>query len=238
MASVAKHPSSSYWYACYTARDGRQLKRSTKTTDRRQALKMALTLEAAEDKAREGVPTTTQLQKILSDVSEDVTGAKLSTPSIETYLADWLQGAVVRLAPPTRWMYESIVRRFLAHLGGVAKRPVTALAPTDVEGFLNARLKEGVAPKTVLLDLRTLNAAFKRAEVYGVILKKPVAAVRPPKVESSKREGFSPEEIEKRVAAAPTSLDRQTLILLEYFVGAGWGIGPGCDGRTSGRSRG
>ncbi len=206
MASVAKHPNSPYWYACYTARDGRQLKRSTKTADRKQALKMAMTLEAAEDKARAGVLTTTQLQKILSDVSEDVTGARLSTPTIEAYLGEWLQGIGVRLKPNTRWMYENTVRRFLAHLGGVAKRPVSTLAPTDVEGFLTARFKEGLAPKTVPLDLRALNAAFKRAEAYGVILKNPVAAVRAPKVESSEREVFTLEEIETLLAAAPTAV--------------------------------
>ncbi len=219
MASVAKHPKSPYWYACYTARDGRQLKRSTKSTERRQALKLALALEAAEDKAREGVLTTTQLQKILSDVSEEVTGAKLTPPTIEAYLREWLAGIRVRLKAHSAWIYENTVNRFVAHLGEVARRPVTSLASSDVEGFITARLKEGLAPRTVQVDLQTLNTAFKRAESYGVILKNPVAAVRPPKAESSQREVFTLEEIEKLLEAAP-NLDWQTLILLGYFVGA------------------
>jgi len=45
MASVVRRAKSRFWTACYTARDGRQLKKSTKTTDRRAAVQIALDLE-------------------------------------------------------------------------------------------------------------------------------------------------------------------------------------------------
>jgi integrase len=76
-----------------------------------------------------------------------------------------------------------------------------------------------VAPKTVIVDQKTLNTAFRRAEAYGTILKDPVAAVRPPKNECSEREVFTHEEVQEMLNTAP-SLDWQTLILLGYFVGA------------------
>ena len=41
--------------------------------------------------------------------------------------------------------------------------------------------KAGVAPKTAIVDLKTINVAFRRAENYGTILKNPVAAVRVPR---------------------------------------------------------
>ena len=41
MASITKREKSKYWIACFTNRDGRQLKRSTKTTDRNQAMQIA-----------------------------------------------------------------------------------------------------------------------------------------------------------------------------------------------------
>src|SRR5271165_5139585 len=99
MASIAKRSNSPYWTACFTCRDGRQLKRSTKSTDKRQAMSIALELEAVEDRARAGALTTTQLRKVLNDVSEKITGDSLIVPSVEDYLADWLKAIGVRNSP-------------------------------------------------------------------------------------------------------------------------------------------
>jgi hypothetical protein len=62
MASVVRRKNSRLLTACFTNRDGRQLKRSTKTTDQRQALEIGLELERVERQARPGVLTTTQLK--------------------------------------------------------------------------------------------------------------------------------------------------------------------------------
>ena len=219
MASLTKHPKSRFWTACYTDHDGRQRKRSTKTTDRKKAIQIAVELERVEQEARRGTVTAIQLRKILSDVSEKVTGDNLEIPSVERYLSAWLQGVALRNSPSTMERYENTVKHFLSSLGAGANRPMTTVTPRHVEEFLNSRLKSGLAPKTAIVDLKTLNTAFRRAEAYGTILKNPVAAVRPPKSECSEREVFTHEEVQKLLNAAP-SLDWQTLILLGYFVGA------------------
>jgi integrase len=111
------------------------------------------------------------------------------------------------------------VELFLASRGDKAQKPITAVTPKDAEDFLNSRLKAKVAPKTAIVDLKTLNIAFRRAENYGIILKNPVVAVRPPKEVCSERDVFTQDDIQKLLAAAP-SLEWQTLILLGYFMGA------------------
>ena len=219
MASVAKRTKSRFWTACFTDREGRQLKRSTKSTDRSQALEIALELERVERQARQGVLTTTQLKKVLNDVSEKVTGDTLIAPTVEAYLNDWLVGVTARNSVATLERYKNTVKIFLASLGGKSKKPVTSVTANDIEGFLNARLNSGAAPKTAIVDLKTLNTAFRRAEAYGTILKNPVAAVRPPKEECSEREVFTQEEVQRLLNATPT-VEWQTLILLGYFVGA------------------
>jgi site-specific recombinase XerD len=163
--------------------------------------------------------TTTQLRKVLNDVSEKVTGDTMIAPSVEDYLNEWLAGVVTRNNPATHERYANTVRLFLLDLTGNAKQPVTAVTSKDVDHFLTSRLKSGAAPKTAIVDLKTLNTAFRRAEAYGTILKNPVAAVRPPKEECSERDIFTYEEVQKILGAAP-SLEWQTLILLGYFVGA------------------
>jgi hypothetical protein len=48
MASIVKRSKSKYYTACFTNREGRQLKRSTKTTDKNQAMQIAIELERVE----------------------------------------------------------------------------------------------------------------------------------------------------------------------------------------------
>lgn len=219
MASITKHPKSRFWSACFTNRDGRQLKRSTKSTDRNQALEIAVELERVERQAKQGTLTTTQLRKVLNDVSEKVTGDSLAVPTSEKYLNDWLETVEARNTSATRERYGNTVKIFLQSLKDKAQKPVNSVTPKDVDAFLTGRLKSGAAPKTAIVDLKTLNTAFRRALNYGIILHNPVAAVRPPREESSEREVFTDEEVQKILNATP-SLEWQTLILLGYFVGA------------------
>ena len=219
MASIVRRKKSRFWTACYTNREGRQLKRSTKTTDKRQAMQIALELERVERQANAGAMTTIQLRKVLSDVSEKINGETLMAPSVEDYLDDWLKGVTARNRAATIERYGKTVRLFLSGLGEKAKKPVTALTPHDIEMFLNRRLDAGFAPQTAIIDLKTLNSAFRRAENYGVILKNPVVAVRPPKCIRSQREVFKHEEVQELLNAVP-ALEWQTLILLGYFTGA------------------
>jgi site-specific recombinase XerD len=116
---------------------------------------------------------------------------------------------VARNSGATHERYGNTVRLFLANSNGKAKRPVSSVVPKDVEDFLTWRLDSGATPKTAIVDLKTLNTAFRRAEAYGTILKNPVAAVRPPKEDSSERDVFTHEEIQKLIAVAP-SLDWET----------------------------
>src|ERR1700682_5357743 len=117
MASLAKHPKSQFWTACYTDRNGKQIKRSSKTTDRNRALQIALELEGVERKAKEGIVTTTQLKKILNDVSEKVIGESIAAPKARLYFADWLKTVEARNKPGTLERYQNTVALFLKSLG-------------------------------------------------------------------------------------------------------------------------
>lgn len=219
MASVVRRKNSKFWTACYTARDGRQLKRSTKTTDKRQAERIAIEFEDVEHKAKQGDITTAQIRKVLNDVSEKVTGDTIIADSTQKYLDDWLDMVRKRSTPATVERYKHSVELFVASLGDKAQKPITAVTPRDIELFLNSRADAGVAPKTQIVDLKTINIAFRRAANHNVIAFNPVAAVQPPREVCSEREVFTTEEVQKMLKAAPT-VEWQTLILLGYFLGA------------------
>ena len=86
MASIHKRKNSRFWTACYTSRDGRQLKKSTKTTDKSQATEIAIEYERLERRAMQGTLTSNQIKKVFNDVSEKVTGDSLVAATTEVYL--------------------------------------------------------------------------------------------------------------------------------------------------------
>jgi hypothetical protein len=167
MASITKREKSKFWIACFTDRDGRQLKRSTKTTDRRTALQIALELERVERQAMAGAITTVQLRKVLSDVSEKINGDSLIAPSAEDYLNDWLKTLAVRNRVGTIERYDKTVRLFLESLGGRAQKPISGVSPKDIETFLTRRLESGVAPQTAAIDLKTMRRPPARPKRCG-----------------------------------------------------------------------
>lgn len=219
MASLTKHPKSRFWIACYTTRDGRQVKRSTKLTNRSQAMKVALQFEENERDAKRGMATAVQLQKVVNELAQEVTGESLVAPTVAEFLAEWLEGKRRNSSAGTIERYGHTIRQFLKHLGNAASMRVIGLTPKHIESFLDARLKQGVAPKTAIVDVKTLRSAFNRAERLGIIVKNPVHAVELPEEKSSERGLFTHDEIEKLLAVAPSE-DWRTLILLGYYTGA------------------
>ena len=152
-------------------------------------------------------------------MSQKVTGDTLIAPATDVYLNEWIEGVRARSKPATFERYNSSVKLFLASLGEKSKKPISSITSRDVETFLNSRLAAKVAPKTAIVDLKIINIVFRKADKFGDIDKKPVAAVRLPKDASSEREIFTQDEVEKLVRAAPTH-EWQTVILLGYFCGA------------------
>jgi len=195
------------------------LKKSTKTTDKNQAIELAIGYERLERRARAGTLTNNQVKKVYNEVSEKVTGDSIIAAATDVYLNRWLEGVRVRSKPATFERYNLSVKLFLASLGDKAQKPITSITSRDVEAFLNSRLAAKVAPKTAIVDLKIINIAFRKAVKYNDIDKNPVAAVQLPKEVSSEREVFTLNEVEKLVRAAPTH-EWQTLILLGYFAGA------------------
>jgi len=182
-------------------------------------MRMALEWEELELAAKEGRATVTKFQKVVLDISKRAIGEGLSSQTTREYLADWLVSIRKKTTLGTQARYESTVRQFLKALDKAADQPLAGLTPRHVELFLNTRLDNGAAPKTAIVDIKTLGSALRRAERYGLIDKNPVPAVKLPKSVSSQREVFTMEEIGKLVNAAPNR-DWKTLIYLGAFTGA------------------
>jgi integrase len=232
MASLWRHPKSKYWTACFTDHVGRQKKRSTKKTDRDEAMTIALEYERAESSARDGILTEAQCRRVLSDILEKTTGQHIRHTSTEEYFKDWVNSKELIKSERTMYRYRTTVDLFLKHIGKLATRPLSGVAPRDIQGFLNARIKAGCAPKTVVVDAKTLGTAFNRAKREGILQANPVEAIDLPQVDSSERETFTAAQVKLLVDALPgmdfganpdaeqKRTDWQTAIYLGFFTGA------------------
>lgn len=219
MASIWRHPNSKFYMACYTNEAGRQVKKTTKQTDKNKAMEIALELEHTAQLALQGVLTEAKCLEILSGMLERTTGAGIRHTPTRGYIDSWLDGKKAAKSEGTAERYENTVKLFLKFLGTRADRPLAAITAGDIQGFVNQRVKDGSAPKTVVVDAKTLNNVFNLARRQGLIPTNPVEAVELPTIESSERDVFTPAQVKLLVDSAKTA-SWKTLILLAYFTGA------------------
>lgn len=218
MSSLRRLTNSPYWIACFTSSDGTRTNRSTKTSDKRDAARIAMEWEQAAKDARKGVLIESQARKVLNDILQRVGAETMNTDTVETYLNTWLarqsnQGTVER--------YSHTVDLFKAHLGKKSKGALTAITHNDLIGFVKGRQSEGVAPKTVSVDAKILNTAFNFARKMGFVAVNPVEkalTMHPLPEGSSEREQFTAEQVGKMLQTATG--EWKTVILLGFYTGA------------------
>ena len=113
MASIWKRENSKYWTACFTDKQGRRLKRSTKETDRKKAQKLADSYEEAARRRR----TARQVRQVIADLHRDIVGEELTTLTTAGFMESWLDGRKNEVAPSTFTFYAKTVKKFLTFLG-------------------------------------------------------------------------------------------------------------------------
>ena len=88
--------------------------------------------------------------------------------------------------------YEQIVRDFLRAIGDQADAPLEALSTDTFLAFKEHWLSGGRAPRTVNQTIKILKRPFKIALEEGLIDRNPVAAVRPIRTSSAKKDVIQP----------------------------------------------
>src|SRR5438034_4591229 len=82
---------SPFWYAAFTDAKGRRLKRSTKTTDKELAKKMAMEWESIGKAGRAERLIEAQCRKVVSEIYEQATKKPLHWRTVRTWLEQWVE---------------------------------------------------------------------------------------------------------------------------------------------------
>jgi integrase len=220
MSSLWKRPQSKYWIGCYTAADGRQLKRSTRETNKQKAQIIVDAWEHAESLGSHGLLTSQeQLRVVLEQTFFRLTGKKAETITVSGWLSRWLRGEQGTLAETTLRKYEALVKDFLDFLDTRAHVALEAITTDDFLSFRDHLLAEGRAPRTVNVTVRKiLKRPFQAAVNQGYLPRNPIAAIRHLRDVSVEKGIFTPEQIRALLEVAEG--DWKGLILAGYYTGA------------------
>lgn len=197
MACIWKDPRTRFWVACFTSRDGRRLKKTTKTTDRKKAQRIADSLEkVARDKQ-----TAKTVRAAITALSQEVWGVEVVSTSVREHFANWLTEKRASSATSTMEFYERSCEKFLTFLGPAADEPVEHIERGHVARY-KIEISKKLAAKTINHHVKLLRMVFKAARRDGLIDEDPaefVETIR--KTAASARRPFSIKELQAVIAA-------------------------------------
>ena len=214
MASLFKRPRSKFWFAAFTDENGRRLKKSTKTTDKRTALRIADAFENAANKRR----TYLQVRRVLGDFSRELLGVEMREPTFREHVDAWLTAKRPSNAPSTSVFYRNATSKFLKWLGERADKEISRITSADITSFRNHRATSA-APKTVNHEIKVLRMVFRAARKEGVLADDPaefVDVVRDKSKDRSRRP-FSVEEL--RTVLAACDPEWRSLVIFGFYTG-------------------
>jgi integrase len=228
MASVHKQPGKPFWFCAFSIFDpqthrNRRVFRSTKTSDKKQALEICRTWHRATLKARNGKLSVDAAREVIArGVSDVFTAANvelLPSDSIASWCETWLQAKAIEAEESTHDRYKRIVERFTEFLGAKAGRDLSTLQANDISRFRDREAKER-ASATANLSLKVLRVCFGEAVRQGLLTINP--AVRVKLLKSSKettRRAFSLSEIKRILKACGDDVEWRGLVLFGLYLG-------------------
>ena len=185
---------------------------------RAEAWEVCLSIERAENHARNGTLTEQQARKIIGEILERTTGAPLHNYKVRDWLNDWLDMKERVRASTTMRRYRQTIRDFVTSLGSRASLGLAHLSPKDVLTYRDSITKAGNSPRSANLSIDVVRAALNAALRQGYIQANPATAIETLLVNVEEREIFTPTQVAKLVRSAPG--DWSGAILLGYYTGA------------------
>ena len=177
MPSIFKRPDSPFYVCSFVAADGRRLKKSTKTGDRRKALEFCLLLERAAMKARRNELTAAQGRKLIAEMVVISSGEQMSAHTVRGWFEEWIANKKASAGERVTARYRRVLEEFLTHLGGRSNAPLTAISPKDIISFRDHLRAEGRTAKTTnALVSKAIGVSFATAHRLGHIPINPCAA--------------------------------------------------------------
>lgn len=168
MASLRRHPHSPYWSACFTLPDGTRTTRSTKTTDRREAQRIANQFEDAAKDGGSGRLTELQARKVIADIFAIANKDALPSSTVKDYCESWLKRKELESNERTHERYSTAIAHFLEYAGSKSARDIAHLTVKEVTG-LRDHLAKTLSPNSANYTVKVLRAMLNQARRDGLL---------------------------------------------------------------------
>lgn len=172
MASILRKPTSKFWFAAFRDAAGTQHRRTTGTTDRARAKRIAQMYETTAQK--KGSPQ--KVRENFASLFKEFFGSDLPNATVRGFATRWLKDKERETAPSTREIYRKAVERFLGFLGKDADEDLALVTKNRITDHRN-QLADRLGSVTVNRDLVILKMIFRRARIDGYITDDPCEGI-------------------------------------------------------------
>lgn len=249
MATLYKKPNSKNWYAQFFDSTGKRISRSTGTTKKREAEKIAAGLEVKDHELNQEQPgLTANYAKIIETAAREAAAGELTLAraedliqrlhrlanpkfkivSLADHLSNWVQQQEAHVTQNTIRTYLDMKRRILAAVGPqMAAAPVGELERDDVvkaiRKITKSRVKgteRTITAATANMDLRALRRALRDAVEQGLARANAAESIRPlPENDSIERAPFTAAEVRAMIDSHHTPDEWKGAILIAAHTG-------------------
>lgn len=219
MPSIQRQPHTKNWIAVwYRASDGKQIRRSTGTSDRRKARAIAEKYESADRLARENRLTADRARQVIADLYAIAnSGERLESETVSDYLAAWLKKKELEVVGSSFVEYGRLVKDLVGFLGAKSKRHIDTITAGDATAF-RAHLAVKVSAGTVNKNLKVLRGAWAQAAKDGLIQRNVFASVGlVSNRDAKRRRAFTEDEIRRILAVCDP--EWRGLVLTGLYTG-------------------
>jgi integrase len=228
MPSIHKQPGRPYWFCAFSifnpeTNTQRRVFRSTKTSDKRQALEVCRSWHKAALKARSGKLSVDAAREVIargvSDVFTATNVESMPSASIRAWSETWLEAKAIEAEQSTHLRYKTIIDRFVEFLGPKNRRDLSTLAASDIARFRDSEAKAR-SRSTATFSVRVLRICLGEAVRQGLLTVNPAARVKFLKLrDKSARRAFTLSEIKRILRACGEDTEWRGLILFGLYLG-------------------
>jgi integrase len=173
MASVIRYPDSKYYVAAFRDVSGKQYRRTTRETSRKQAQLVADEFERVAQRQL----SAQRVRATLSEFYKKHYGEELPQTSARSYSKNWLASRAAETSAHSIHIYKIAIDKFIAFLGPQADTAIDEISRVAITAFRDAQLAVN-ATGTVNLTLKVVKMLFRSARRDGFILADPAETVK------------------------------------------------------------
>jgi integrase len=229
MPSVHHQNGKPFWFCAYSIFDpqtnrNKRVFRSTKTSNKKQALEICRAWHKAALKARNGLLNEDSARAIIAQGVSDVLLAAsteaLPSASIKSWGQTWMVAKAIETEESTQARYKRVIERFTGFLGDAkAKRDLATLQASDVARFRDREAKE-LSHSTANIGVKVLRVCLGEAVHQGLLTVNPAVRVKLLKSRGeSKRRAFTLAEIKRILKACGDDVEWRGLVLFGLYLG-------------------